>query len=269
MRGVYSLSFVAGLGLAASASFGQAFINAGTTVSNIEYRQNAAAAVPTATFGPALADQWLAPNFLTSGLLVDNPGGAGNTNSMFTAITYSFANAPMPGPLTVFATSINIPQATFLSQNDPGNALPRASMVINFQIDVVGIAAGLGGIGYQLTSLPGFYALAFNIPAGSFGQFDAQINYTSLATGLAVLPQQNMNFGGLGVNGAGVANMAFPGAGFSYFGAPSEIVRVSGFISFQVDNEGGPVDLSLTQAPAPGAAALLAMGGLLCGRRRR
>lgn len=257
-----------GLSLVAGVAQGQAFINAGTTVANIEYRRDATLA-PTATFGPALADQWLAPNFLTSGLFVDNPNAAGNTNSGFTAITYSFANAPLPGPFTPFAAAINIPQTTFFSQNDPGGLLPRASMRINFQIDVVGIAAGLGGVGYQLTSLPGFYALAFNIPAGSFGQFDAQINYTSLLTGLPALPQQNMNFGGAGFNGAGVANLAFPGAGFGYIGLPSEVVRVSGFIEFQADNEGGPVDLSLTQTPTPGAASLLALGGLALGRRRR
>lgn len=247
---------------------GQAFINVGTTAATIEYRRDVAGAV-TQTFGPAVGGQWLAPNFITSGLFVDNPNLAGDTNTGFTAVTYSFANAPLPGPLTPFAAAINIPQTTFFSQNDPGQTLPRASLRINFQIDVVGVAAGLGGVGYQLTSLPGFYSLAFNIPQGSFGQFDAQINYTSLLTGNAALPQQNMNFGGQGFNGAGIANLAFPGAGFGYVALPGEVVRVSGFIQFQVDNDGGPVDLRVTQIPTPAGAGLLAMAGLLATRRRR
>ncbi len=264
MQTLRAFVLIGAVGLSAGATFGQAFINAPTTLANIEYRRDATLA-PTQTWGPAAAGQWLAPNFATSGLFVDNPGLAGNTNSGFTAITYSLVNAPLPGPLTPQSVAINIPQTTFFSQSDPGNALPRASLRINFQIDYVGVA---GGAGFQLTSLPGFYALAYNVPVGSFGQFDAQINYTSLATNAAVLPQQNMNFGGAGFNGAGVANLAFPGAGFGYFGAAGEVVRVSGFIEFQVNNEGGPVDLRVTEIPGPATGMILAIGALMRSRRR-
>ncbi|MBX9735859.1 MAG: hypothetical protein K2X32_02945 [Phycisphaerales bacterium] len=267
MQTVRALVLTGAVGLSASVSFGQAFINVPTTLANIEYRRDATLA-PTQTWGPAAGGQWLAPNFATSGLFIDNPGLAGNTNSGFTAITYSLVNAPLPGPLTPQAVAINIPQTTFFGQSDPGNALPRASLRINFQVDYVGVAAGLGGVGYQITSLPGFYALAYNIPVGSFGQFDAQINYTSLLTNAAVLPQQNMNFGGAGVNGAGVANLAFPGAGFGYVALPGEAVRVSGFIEFQVNNGTNAVDLRVTEIPGPATAVILAVGALMRSRRR-
>jgi MYXO-CTERM domain-containing protein len=38
---------------------------------------------------------------------------------------------------------------------------------------------------------------------------------------------------------------------------------------WKVDNEGGPVDLTLTSVPTPGAATVLALAGLTLGRRRR
>lgn len=258
-RGAVAL-FIAGM---AGVAHGQGVINAATTVADIEYRRNAAGPI-TALFGPAVGPQWAAPNFLTSGVFTDNQPFANspNFNTGSTAVRFDVVN-PFPG-IAPLGTAIQIPQATFFGQTDPQGALPRSSLRINFQIDIFTPA---GNAPFTFQSLPGFYALNFNIPQGSFGQFDAQINYTSLATGLVVQPQQNMNFGGAGFFGAGVANLAFPGGPGVFVAGPGDGVRVSGFIQFQVDNETGAVNLELV--PAPGALALLGVGGVVATRRRR
>lgn len=258
-RGVFALVLVAMAGVA----HGQGVINVATTVADIEYRRNAAGPI-TAAWGPAVGPQWAAPNFITSGIFTDNQPlpGSPNFNIGYTAVQFDVVN-PLPG-IAPLGMAIRIPQATFFGQTDPQGVLPRSSLRINFQIDIF---TPLGNAPFTFQSLPGFYQLRYNIPAGSFGQFDAQINYTSLATGLVVQPQQNMNFGGAGFAGAGVANLAFPGGPGIYAAGVGDGVRVSGFIQFQVDNETGAVNLELV--PAPGGLAVIGLGGLLAARRRR
>ncbi|MCU0689143.1 MAG: hypothetical protein MUE97_05325 [Phycisphaerales bacterium] len=247
----------------AAASLGQGVINPATTVASIEYRRNAAGPV-TVAWGPAGGPAWASPNFITSGIFTDNQPlpASPNFNVGSTSVSFNTVN-PNPG-IAPLGTVIVVPQTSRFGQTDPQGVLPRASLTINFQIDIV---TPPGNVPFTFRSIGGVYPLTYNIPAGSFGQFEAEINYVSILTGQVVQPQQTMNFGGAGFAGQGVANLAFPGGPAIHVVPAGDGVRVQGFLRFTVDNDAGAVSLDLI--PTPGAAALLGLGGLVASRRRR
>jgi len=229
----------------------------GPTMATVEYRQDSAQLLPSASFA-AINSNWQAPaNIFTTP--ITDPLGVGAFNSYQGIISHDFINQGGG------AYSIDAPPGfgTFLAQTDPASAFPQTSMHINFSIDFVWGAS----LGTTFNSAPINYPVLYSIPAGGTGSILHTINYTSSASAFTspILPTQIATFPG--AVGIGVFNMTAPGGG-PYIGTAGEVLRVTGSIVFLADNEAGPVQLQVIPSPTAGVA-IMVLCQMMAIRRRR
>ena len=249
----------ASLCVAASASAQIGIFDPATTAS-IEYRQNFTQVAPSASWSSPTQLAWQSPGSFGSGPQVDTLSAQAN-NSYQGGLTHSLNNLNLSGPN---AWSVRVPAVvgSKISQLDPGNNFARTSLRMEF--DVFFRWGGSLGTVFE-TPFANVNAM-YNVGAGGLATLAIHIDYYSVTLGNTLLVTQSAaaNFPG---PAAGQAGIGAPNFGVVIPAQAGELFEIRGYIELTVDNHGGPSFIEVI--PAPGAAALLGLGGLMASRRRR
>ena len=147
--------------------------------------------------------------------------------------------------------TFNVPITSYAQSSDPGNLIPPGTLRIEFNIEAVATPGG-----FNAGQFPGFFSLAYNVPPGSLGNFRGELNYAVVNLAGAVVPLGSQIFdptpGAAVLAGAGVSVMTQPGAGLNWgtvFFNPNPLLngrlRLSGYVEWIVDNEAGPVTMTI------------------------
>lgn len=194
------LASVSVIAVVSTLAHGQASVNLAGTTAVIDR--------PGRTSNPFVGDAWRAPNFAVEQFnRSDLFGGSSSFTSGEAFLSYSLVTTPA-GVSSARAVSIDIPRRTNITQSGD---IFGGTLRIDFQVQLDSVAADLGGIGYELASLPRFYTLRYLVGQNGTGRFRGQINYTSLTSGLPILPQQSFTFGGGNtLRGLGGTNIELP-----------------------------------------------------------
>lgn len=255
------VSLAAGATLATDACAGFAYDPARSTTT-ITY--TAAGAPASATFAAAAGLAWHAPNFAFLDAVWEptlgthpKPALTPNWSAYGTAVTHRFLAHLAPNGVVNAIPVVNIPQTSHNLSLDPGDQIGPGTLRIDFGFE----AAATPG-GFNVGQLPGSYVLTYNVPAGAFGDFHAEINYDVITLAGAVVPLGSQVFdatpGAAMLAGAGAVQMVAPGAGLNYGTVafnPNALLngrlRVSGYVEWvgdtgaqelQLEIDGGGID---------------------------
>jgi len=230
--------------------------DAARSVTSITFQ--AAGAPASATFSNAVGPAWLAPNSAalaavwepTVGTHVGAPVTP-NWDAYGTAMTHGvFGHLAANGIVNAIPV-VQIPLSSYHQTTDPGNLIGAGTLRIDYTVEIEATPGG-----FNVGQLPAWMRLTYNIPAGSFGDFYADINYAAVNLAGVVVPigaqVLDATPGAAILGGAGVLNLAAPGWGLNFgtvaFNPNPNLngrLRVWGSVIWVVDNEGGPVMMEL------------------------